>query len=165
MDYDEEQVREVYAHFGLAMYLAQVLEHGVVNALVILRLPAKAKMTRQDIDEFMEGRFQKTLGALLRQQRSEIGSIPGELDSVLRKALRERDFLAHHYFRERSERFVLRDGREQMLQELQGYQKLFEDAEGLLSQALAPFRIRYGVTDEVLDEEYERVCRSLGIDP
>jgi len=31
---DGEHIKEVYAHFGLAIYLAQVLEHGIVNALV-----------------------------------------------------------------------------------------------------------------------------------
>lgn len=31
---DGEHIKEVYAYFGLAIYLAQVLEHGIVNALV-----------------------------------------------------------------------------------------------------------------------------------
>tara|TARA_R110001583_G_C5419106_1_gene387649 strand:- start:39 stop:200 length:162 start_codon:yes stop_codon:yes gene_type:complete len=39
-----EHVKDVYAHFGLAMYLAQVLEHGIVNALVYTDLiPRRAK--------------------------------------------------------------------------------------------------------------------------
>jgi hypothetical protein len=32
-----DQIRDTYAHFGLAMYMAQVLEHGLVNAMVIAR--------------------------------------------------------------------------------------------------------------------------------
>lgn len=35
---EDEHVKEVYARFGLAVYFAQVLEHGLVNALVILFL-------------------------------------------------------------------------------------------------------------------------------
>lgn len=76
MDLDEEQVKDVYAHYGLAMYLAQCLEHGIVNALVILRLPEKEKHTRHDIDEFMEGRFQKTLGTLIKHLKSEEHYLP-----------------------------------------------------------------------------------------
>ncbi|MDP1548243.1 MAG: hypothetical protein Q8L87_19690, partial [Anaerolineales bacterium] len=30
----DEQIKTVYAHFGLALYLAQVLEHGLANALI-----------------------------------------------------------------------------------------------------------------------------------
>lgn len=109
MNYDDEQTRDVYAHYGLAMYLAQIFEHGIVNALVILRLPEKEKYTRQDIDEFMEGRFQKTLGALLKHLKSEI-VLPPDLESVLTEALNRRNYLAHHYFRERAEKFVTRNG-------------------------------------------------------
>lgn len=46
--YDEyDHVKEVYARFGLAVYFAQVLEHGLVNALVILDLiPARCHLAR-----------------------------------------------------------------------------------------------------------------------
>jgi hypothetical protein len=37
MDKDEHH-KEVYAHFGLAVFTAQVLEHGIVNALVLCDL-------------------------------------------------------------------------------------------------------------------------------
>ena len=165
MEDGEEQARDTFAHFGLAMYLAQVLEHGVVNALVILRLPERGQMSRQDIDDFMEGRFQKTLGTLLRQLKSEIGSIPGGLDLMLSGALRLRNFLAHDYFRERAEQFVTRGGCGQMIRELQDYQELFDKADKLLGDALAPLRNEHGITDAMLDEEYKKMCRSLGILP
>jgi hypothetical protein len=38
IDPTDEHVKTVYAHFGLAVYLAQVLEHGLVNALVFVDL-------------------------------------------------------------------------------------------------------------------------------
>jgi hypothetical protein len=34
----DEHVNEVYARFGLAMYFAQVLEHGLVNAFIWVKL-------------------------------------------------------------------------------------------------------------------------------
>ena len=164
MDYDDEQTRDVYAHYGLAMYLAQTLEHGIVNALVILRLPEKDKYTRQDIDEFMEGRFQKTLGALLKYLKSEV-ALPPDLESTLTEALNRRNYLAHHYFREQAESFVTRSGRAQMHQELQVDQQLFERADEKLEKALTPFRVKHGVTDSVYEAEYKRMCQQLGIAP
>ena len=164
MDYDDEQTRDVYAHYGLAMYLAQTLEHAIVNALVILRLPEKEKFTRQDINEFLEGRFQITLGALLKHLKSEI-SFPPDLESVLVEALYRRNYLAHHYFRERAETFVTRNGSTQMLQELQCDQRLFEKADEQLGKAMKPLRLIHGVTDSAYEAEYKAMCQKLGISP
>jgi hypothetical protein len=164
MDSDDEQTRDVYAHFGLAMYLAQILEHGIVNALVILRLPEKDKYTRQDIDEFMEGRFQKSLGALLKHLKSEV-ALPQDLESTLTEALTRRNYLAHHYFREKAESFVTRSGRAQMLEQLHVDQQLFERADEELEKALAPYRVKHGITDSVYEAEYKRMCQQFRIAP
>jgi hypothetical protein len=32
---EDEQIKEIYARFGVAMYFAQVLENDLVNALVV----------------------------------------------------------------------------------------------------------------------------------
>ena len=37
-DPTDEHVKTVYAHYGLALYLAQCLEHGLANALVYVNL-------------------------------------------------------------------------------------------------------------------------------
>ncbi|MCW8917255.1 MAG: hypothetical protein OQL08_00345 [Gammaproteobacteria bacterium] len=164
MDYGEEQTRDVYAHYGLAMYLAQILEHGIANALVILRLPDKDEYTRQDIDEFMAGRFEKTLGALIKHLRSE-AALPHNLESHLAQALKRRNCLAHNYFREKAENFVTRSGRDEMLKELQNDQKLFENTDGQLSEAVKLVRVKHGVTDSVYEAEYNRICTEFGISP
>lgn len=53
MDFDDEQVRNVYAHFGLAVYFAQVFEFGVVIALVTLRLPQSDMLSVRDLGDSM----------------------------------------------------------------------------------------------------------------
>jgi len=51
-EYDEdEHVKEVYARFGLAVYYAQVLEHGLVNALVVLDLIPNRRHLARSRDE------------------------------------------------------------------------------------------------------------------
>jgi len=59
---DDYLVRETYAHFGLAVYWGQVLEHGIVNAMVVLQLPPRSTFTRDDVDAFMDKEFKNTLG-------------------------------------------------------------------------------------------------------
>jgi hypothetical protein len=164
MDYDDSQTRDVYAHFGLAMFLAQGLEHAIVNSLVILRLPLRGQLTRADIDSLMEKNFRKPLGEILRALRSEV-ELPADLEATLTEALKVRNHLAHHYFRERANQFVSRSGRDQMLQELQVHQRLFEAADDQLGIALKPLRTKYGLTDEVYEAEFNRMCAELDIAP
>ena len=71
-DTTDEHFKTVYAHFGLAMYLAQVLEHGLVNALVYVDLlPSRAgkpllrKQWESEYDSFTAGHFQTTLGKMI----------------------------------------------------------------------------------------------------
>ena len=48
---DGEHEKEVFARFGLAMYRAQVLEHGIVNALAVLDLiPSRRHLARSRED-------------------------------------------------------------------------------------------------------------------
>ena len=47
MDDGNYHTREVYAHFGLAVYQAQVLEHGVVNLLTLAKIFPDPAATRE----------------------------------------------------------------------------------------------------------------------
>jgi hypothetical protein len=152
----DDQVKAVYAHFGLAAYLAQVLEHGLANALMCAELlprragkPVPRKQWEGEFDAFMEQQFKHTLGLLMRRLNSST-PVPNDLEELLTAALLKRNFLAHHYFRERAEAFMTHYGREQMIVELQEAQKLFERADDRLSQVITPLRERFGLTDDKL---------------
>jgi hypothetical protein len=162
-DGTDEHVKTVYAHFGLALYLAQVLEHGLANALMCAGLlprragkPVPRKQWEVEFDAFMDQQFEQTLGRLIQSLRTAT-SVPTDLENILADALKTRNFLAHHFFRERAESFMSRDGREKMIQELERAQKLFEVADERLSAVAKPLREKYGLSDERLkpfEEEY-----------
>jgi hypothetical protein len=163
----EEQTKEVYAHFGLAAFLAQVLEHAIVNAMVYLDLiPSKARKVpdaaawTKAFDEFMEGHFEKTLGNLVRTLRA-LTEIPENLEALLRESLRRRNWLMHGYFRERAEQFVTDVGRDGMISELQEIQSLFDRTEKELETVIAPIRRRYGFSDERLAAFYKEYLKSI----
>src|SRR5262245_57057448 len=103
-DDESDQIRDVYAHFGLALYMAQVLEHGLVNAMVAGQMPAPARVTRQQIDVFMESQFDEALGKLIQNLRRHV-LVTDELNQSLLHALKTRNWLAHRYFRERAREF------------------------------------------------------------
>jgi len=160
-DPESEHCKEVYARFGLAMYEAQVLEHGIVNALVIVDLiPERRPLARSrtewenDFDEFMGRQFKHTMGRLLRY----LGSItkpPPDLGDLLTRALEKRNWLAHEFFRERATEFVTSKGRDQMLTEVDECAALFRSADEALVNVMQPLRTKQGITNEMLEKSLQ----------
>jgi hypothetical protein len=162
-DADGEQVKEVYARFGLAVYFAQVLEHGIVNALVILDLiPTRRHLARSadewgsEVDAFMDRHFQAPMGRMMRNLR-DITHVDDDLEQLLNEALRKRNWLVHHFFRERAAEFMSSPGREQMISEVDGCRDLFQTADKRLEAVVVPLRGKAGLTDELFAREYERM--------
>ena len=96
----DDSVRDTYAHFGVAIFRAQTLETEIVNAMVIARLPERAHITRQEIDVFMNRPL--TLGRLLKELKKYI-QVHDELKQTLWKAHEKRNWLVHHFFKERAQ--------------------------------------------------------------
>lgn len=163
-----EEVKEIYAHFGLAIYQAQCLEFGLVNALVFLdHIPNKRKLASsaaqwaESVDSFMERKFEFTLGRMIRELES-ITLVSTDLQDLLSSALKQRNWLAHGYFKDRAEDFLTQRGRAKMLEELQESQELLARADAALEGVIKPVRERIGLTDEVLAATYEKLRVELG---
>ena len=61
---ENEHVREVYAHYGLAMYLAQCLEKSICILLSVETTNPKT-MTKNDYDRIVKDYLTKTFGTEL----------------------------------------------------------------------------------------------------
>lgn len=153
---DDEQHKDVFAHFGLALYFAQVLEHGLVNALVVvdhlpkeLRRRTSQEAWEEGVDAFMDKHFLNPMGRLIRRLEG-VWKAPDGIEEVLHQALERRNWLAHDYFRERATDWFSADGRKRMIDELVSCQELFRNADKALEQAIQPLRDRYGITEEAI---------------
>lgn len=160
---EDEHVKEVYARFGLAVYFAQVLEHGLVNALVILNLiPSERHLARSrgewgaKVDAFMDRHFQTTMGRMMRRLR-DVVQVDADLEQLLHDALNKRNWLVHDFFRERAVEFMSATGRERMLSEVDGCRDLFKSADKRLETTVVPLRTKVGITDELWTREYQRM--------
>ncbi|QJY34701.1 hypothetical protein HND92_18095 [Diaphorobacter sp. JS3050] len=158
-----EQVKEIYARFGLAIYQAQCLEHGLVNALVMLDLIPnerhKVKSRAQWeglVDYFMDSKFELTLGKLIKSL-SAVAAVPDNLAQDLASALKLRNYLAHHYFRERSEMFVSATGRRKMFDELIEWCDQLSKADDELSFVVAPAAAAAGLTPELQEKLFKEL--------
>lgn len=160
---EDEHVKEVYARFGLALYFAQVLEHGLVNALVILNLiPSQRHLSRSrdewgaEVDLFMDRHFQTTMGRMMRSLRDAV-QVDADLEQLLHDALNKRNWLVHDFFREWAVEFMSATGRERMLSEVDGCRDLFKSADNRLEATLGPLRTKVGISDELWVREYQRM--------
>ncbi|WP_341988716.1 hypothetical protein [Azorhizobium sp. AG788] len=152
---DDVQMREVYSRYGLAMYCAQVLEHGMVNAVIIARMlptlrghPDRSAW-EDAFDRAYDVEFAKTFGNMLRALGQF--NLPEELMERLRGAKSERDRLAHGFFREHAEDFLGRAGRIRMTAECEDAIEMFSTIDADLEEHMRPQRERYGITNEWIE--------------
>ena len=163
-----EEVKDVYAHFGLAIYLAQCLEHGLVNGLLFLdHVPNKVRATKSaseweaSVDSFMDSKFQFTLGRMIRELK-EVSAVDSKLEGLLATALTRRNWLAHEYFKDRAQELMTHAGRTQMVAELEDARELFLRADAALEKAIRPARLRLGLTDQAWGATYEMLRAEIG---
>lgn len=166
-----EHVKEVYAHFGLATYLSQVLEYGVVLSMVYFslipanmgNLPSNEEWAKL-VDKYLDGHLEKTFGGMI-WSLTLATSVPDHLKILLSNSLTCRNWLAHNYFRERAAEFMTEVGRDQMIEELEEAQSLFKRTDAELELVVKPLRQRYGHTEERLQELYSEYLKEIGIEP
>ncbi len=158
-----DHIKEVYARFGLAVYCAQVLEHGLVNALVILDLvPSRRHLARSkadwagEVDTFMGTHFRTTMGRMMKSLHA-VTQVDNDLEALLNEALEKRNWLVHHFFRDSAVAFMSATGREQMLRDIDQCRELFESADERLGMTVRPLRESAGLTDDVLEGELQRL--------
>ncbi len=167
-----EHNKTVFAHYGVAMYLAQCLEHALVNAMLFLnQFPNRANTarTRQEwwdcVDGFYDHHFEHTLGRMIRDL-AKVTAVPGELESKLSRALALRNWLAHDFFRERADGFATTERHDRMIAELEDVQAVFRDVDALLERTFKPAREKYGFTDERLDQIFKQmIAEDAGQEP
>jgi hypothetical protein len=155
LDPESDQIRQVYAKYGLAMYLAQVLEHGLANLVVATQLGSSVKSS-EAMEELWKELFALTMGTQMKRVLKEARLSASQV-ARLQRALRTRNFLAHHYFRERAAQFLSFSGRNEMLDELETMQAELREADKELEPLTFSLFTRWGITQERVREEADRL--------
>jgi hypothetical protein len=157
LDPESEQVREVYAHYGLALYWAQCLEQSIFQHLLFFDHFPKAvaayttpESWAANFDRYEERELGQTMGKLVRRLQ-EVGRPTVEIAASLSEALKSRNWLAHGYFADRAVEFNTTSGREMMLAELERIRNQFISCSVELDAVSLPAARVLGFTDEKLE--------------
>ena len=158
LDPESEQIREVFARFGLAIYNAQGLERALVIILATKYGPGPSRITRTQLDKIFERLESKTLGHLVDKI---VRHISEDEQARLEKALRVRNWLAHEYFWERATTVVSETGRSSMVDELQEAADEFRALDILFTEKTMEWGATVGVTRDLVQKEVERLLKPL----
>lgn len=149
---DLDDPKEIYAFVGLALYNANLVEASLINLAAVLQLGRVQAITRELFDEIFENLETKTLGKLLKATRS-LTTIPPEIDLVLSRTLNERNYLAHHFFREHAGDITHDAGYALMIERLRSMIQLFKEADDLVTPIYLSLWKKYGVDDSFIEQE------------
>jgi hypothetical protein len=154
----EEQHRDVFAEFGATAARATDLETVVLNLLLLNAKRSGKVTTSEDFDAF-ETRLQgakKPLGQLLKDLHAGT-TIPGRTRDALDRALADRNFLIHHFFRDRAFGFATEEGRGRMVNELRDIHNRIWAATRLADDLFLSLAQDFGITAEAIKAEAKRL--------
>ncbi|MEM5527413.1 hypothetical protein WN093_01160 [Gammaproteobacteria bacterium AS21] len=147
--------KDVYAHYGAAMYYAQCLEQGIIIAIMFIDHFPKAikgyssqEAWESSFDKFMDNESSKTMGRLIGSLKAIDFPIE-RIELQLKEALKKRNFLAHHYFFERALEMTTDNGCIKLVQELEEMQSFFSSVEVEINNVSDQLAVKYGFTEEM----------------
>ena len=148
-----DQIREVFARFGLAIYQAQCLERQLALILATKYGPGP---TSAEFDGMLEDLFSRTLGTLVIEIRT-VAHLSGDEEKRLQQGLNTRNWLTHRYFWERSIELLSESGRASMIEELQDAADSLHSLDELFTVKTIEWAEHIGVTQQLVDKEVERL--------
>ncbi|MEQ8478236.1 hypothetical protein [Fulvivirga sp.] len=150
MDEHDLIVKEIFAFYGRAMYLAQCLEKGIMNVLLINQFEKGITKTRYE--ELLQEKSGLTLGQLKREVENLGIFTEAELEEI-NMFHKQRDFLAHSYWWERTVEFYDPKLQPKLLKELDEFKVKFEELDIVITSKTSDFIIKSGINmDEIMSE-------------
>ncbi len=131
LESEEGQLNAVFACFGSAAQHSYFFEEALGKFLLVYNKTFKNSLTLQDLETIETKMKKETMGSLLKEFKKYVTIHDDKVEQCLDNALKKRNFLIHHFFRQRYKKFRTKTGRIGMLNELMGIQKDLETATAL----------------------------------
>lgn len=143
-------VREIFAYYGRTMYLAQAIEKGIMNLIVVSQ--HKHGITKTRYDEILHEKSSMTFGQLKREIIDLDCFSDHELE-LIEKFHEKRDFLAHSYWWERAVEFYDEKLQYKLFNELDDLTEFFDSLNELIENKAKPFIEKHNIDiDSIRDE-------------
>jgi hypothetical protein len=153
------ELNQTYAEFGCAMQSASILESQLILALLcgefLVRIRAKAerdgglsqKQYRAELAAYRAKQSAMTMGQLIRRLRA-MSVFSEDLRTRMVEASRVRNFLVHHFWRERTMTMTNLKGMWAVQEELDDIANLFARVGDEIAEAVKPIAAQFNIGDE-----------------
>jgi hypothetical protein len=155
---EDDRAKDVYAFYGLAMYQAQIVEAELRNLLVAYARVFN-DLSPEDVDTYEERFASDTLGRMLSRVKT-LATVNDQASNLLRRALQERNRLAHRYFFERIEYLYGFAGQVEVVKELGHLAQLFRHADELFEPLVITLLKKLGAAEEWLSDQLNDMVAS-----
>lgn len=154
-----ESVVPVFAEFGGAVHIAQRLEFGLTLLLAFAVKFDDATIGKSTVERLATNDAEKTLGELWHAVKKSEYVTRAEQKKI-RKAIKERNILVHNYLIDKGELLLTREGRSEMLADIQRIQILLRKADEIVESLVD----RYLVENDADLEEITKQLDTLWIE-
>ena len=128
LESEEGQLNAIYALHGSAAQHGQLLEKALSDLVLKLEEILKRPSSAADFQIIEKMRHNKTIGQLLKDLEKKTKNLDEWVNDLFKTAREKRNFLIHHYFLERQDKFQTLSGRMEMLEELCSIEKTLKEA-------------------------------------
>ncbi len=151
---EDERIKLVYSYFGLAVYWAQCIEQTFENMIILYKIITEENVTRKYIDSI----FQKienskaTMGKQIHNIK-RVYSISNIHEKELNEILRQRNYLAHNFFKDNSLKFYSNEGRKEMIEECVNFIDQSKSLDKELNLYYEKYKQEIGITEDVINNQ------------
>ncbi|MBA9086915.1 uncharacterized protein with HEPN domain [Fontibacillus solani] len=117
---DNEQSKELFTYFGLAVYYSQALEQLLANLIMTMKLSKEDVYSEEKFTENFRKKLGKSLGQLVKEIQQHF-SFSDEEMSELTGIWKQRNYIVHDYFKVNIHDSFTSDGRTAMIKELKDF--------------------------------------------
>jgi hypothetical protein len=149
----------VLAEFGGAVHIAQRLEFGLTLLLAFAVKFDDATIGKSTVERLATNDAEKTLGELWHAVKKSEYVTRAEQKKI-RKAIKERNILVHNYLIDKGELLLTREGRSEMLADIQRIQSLLRKADEIVESLVD----RYLVENDADLEEITKQLDTLWVE-
>lgn len=161
MSEEEIKIRDVFAAFGRTMYLAQNIEKGMMNIVLIDKL--KNSITKMRFDELTSELSNQTFGQLKREIQNTKIFTDLELKQI-NDFQKKRDFLAHSFWWERAIELSVEKLQNNLIKELNEISDSFELINFLIDEKTDLFKKQNNLDIKKISENLKSTEKTIPIE-
>src|SRR5205823_5591973 len=137
-----------------AYYYSEVMYRGLCNVFALATFNSPKDITTPRVEEKLSKAYSLTLGQLLLDME---GLLPSELHRRCTFALEQRNFLAHHYWFDRSPLMFRTEGLLGMEKELHEMAAEFSTLDDDVMNYFQPILQNLGVTNDLMEKTFTQL--------